>query len=355
MSSTHTPPAPAPWGRTVGIGIILTVVVTILTLAFAWPAVTSTVKGVPVSVVGPEAATDAMESALTEASPNTFVFSDASDRDAAIAQINERATYGAIVLGDSPEVLTSSAASPVVSQLLTGLAPRLQAQLAAALAAQGADAAQEVTVTVTDVVPLSSNDPRGAGLTAAAFPLTLGGMLGGILASLLIVGAWRRVVAISIYSVLAGLVLGGVLQGWFGVLQGSYFANSGLIALGLLAISATIVGVSSLIGRIGIAVGPVLFLLIANPISGATAPIEFLPEPWGAVGQWLPPGASATLVRDLSYFPDAATAFPWLVLAVWAVAGVALALIGHFRAGVSVNIENEVEPVHPEDQHRHRA
>lgn len=102
------------------------------------------------------------------------------------------------------------------------------------------------------------------------------------------------------------------------------------------------------LGRPGIAIGPVLFLLIANPISGAAMPKEFLPSPWGDVGQWLPPGAGATLVRDLSYFPEADTAFPWLVLGGWATAGLLLAMAGHFllagrRAGaVADDVEHAV-------------
>jgi len=341
MSNARIAPPPTPWKRIAGIGMVLAVVVSIMVMAFAWPSVTSAVKSVPLAVAGPDAAVQQVEAALAESAPDTFAFVDASDRGAAVSQIETREVYGAIILGDSPEVLTSSAASPIVSQLLTGLAPKLAAQLNAALAAQGVTLAEPVSVPATDVVPLAETDPRGAGLTAAAFPLTLGGMLGGILASILIVGAWRRVVAIAVYVVVAGFSLAGILQGWFGALQGDYLANVGAIALTLLAISATIVGVASLVGRAGIAVGPVVFLLIANPISAATQPLEFLPQPWGLVGQWFPPGAGATLLRDLSYFPDAPTTFPWLVLAGWAAVGLALAVIGHFRAGVKVEVENE--------------
>ena len=43
------------------------------------------------------------------------------------------------------------------------------------------------------------------------------------------------------------------------------------------------------------------------------------------------PGASATLLRSVMYFPDAATAVQWVVLGAWLVAGVVLALIGHHR------------------------
>jgi len=344
--STRIAPPPTPWKRIAGVGVVLAIVVSIMVMAFSWPSVTSAVKSVPLAVAGPDAAVQQVEAALAESAPDTFAFVDASGRADAVSQIETREVYGAIILGDAPEVLTSSAASPIVSQLLTGIAPKLAAQLNAALAAQGVTLAEPVSVPATDVVPLADTDPRGAGLTAAAFPLTLGGMLGGILASILIVGAWRRVVAITVYVVVAGFSLAGILQGWFGALQGDYLANAEAIALTLLAISATIVGVASLVGRAGIAVGPVLFLLIANPISAATQPLEFLPQPWGLVGQWFPPGAGATLLRDLSYFPDAPTTFPWLVLTGWAAVGLALAVIGHFRAGVKVEVENEVELPH---------
>jgi hypothetical protein len=72
-------------------------------------------------------------------------------------------------------------------------------------------------------------------------------------------------------------------------------------------------------------------LLVANPISAAALPKEFLLEPWGAIGQWFPPGAAATLMRELSYFPAADMLFPWLVLTAWAVGGILLSLVGHFR------------------------
>ncbi len=90
-------------------------------------------------------------------------------------------------------------------------------------------------------------------------------------------------------------------------------------------------GLAALVGRLGLAVGPIMFLLGANPISAAAIPIEFIASPWGAVGQWFPPGAGATLLRELSYFPKADLGFPWLVLAGWAILGVLLGTVGHFR------------------------
>jgi hypothetical protein len=313
------------------IGVALAAVVSVLVLAFLWPAATSSVKGLPIALVGESAQTSALQDALETKSPGTFDFLTLADRDAAVAEIGTRDIYGAIVLGKSPEVLTASAASPVVAQLLTGLAPALQAQLNAAIAAQGVKLATPLVVAVTDVVPLASTDPRGSVLGAASFPLVLGGMIGGIAISTAIVGVWRRVTALLVYSVVGGLALAGILQGLFGALQGSFIVNAAAISLTLLGIGAVITGFVSIIGRAGIAVGPVLFLLVANPIASAAAPTQFLAQPWGAVGQWFPPGAAATLLRDLSYFPNADTLFPWLVLTGWAVAGLLLSVLGHFR------------------------
>jgi len=350
MSSTAAHPvAPhSPWPRAFGLGVALAAVVAVVVLAFSWPGVTSEPKDLPLAVAGPDAQVAQLEAALDEHATGLFDVTVVGDRDAAVAAIESRAAYGAIVIGQEPEVLTSSAASPIVAQQLGGFASTLQAQTQAAVDAQvPAGVTPPVgTVAVTDVVPLVDADPRGSGLVAAAFPLVLGGMIGGIAITVALVGALRRLVALGLYAVVGGLVLAAILQGWFGVLQGSFALNAAVFAAALLAIGAPIVGFAALVGRAGIALGPVLFLLIANPISAATQPVEFLPAPWGAIGQWFPPGAGATLVRDASYFPAAETTFPWLVLAGWAAAGILLALVGHFRAtgGATAEALEDAEP-----------
>ena len=330
---THTP-----WKRAIPLGIALAALVAVVVLAFSWPGVTSEPKDLPIAITGDAAQVAMVEQALEAKAGNVIAFTEASDRDAAVALIEQREVYGAIVLAQPPEVLTASAASPVVSQLLGQLATGLQAQAQAAADAQAAAAgvdAPTITVQVTDIVPLVDADPRGAGLASAMFPLVLGGVSGGIAISIAVVGAMRRLVGLLVYVAAAGLLIPAILQGWFGVLPGNYLANSGVFALALLAIGAPIVGLVALAGRAGAAIGPVLFLLIGNPLSSAAAPLEFLPQPWGVVGQWLPPGAGATLLRDVAYFPDAAVAFPVLVLSGWAAVGIVLALVGHAR-GVRV-------------------
>lgn len=313
--SSHSPAAgPTPWSRVVAVPVALTVAVAVILLAFLWPALTSEPHDLPIAVAGPSAQVDQVVAGIGQNAEGVFEITTVDDRDAAVAAIERRDVYGAIVLGQQPEVLTSSAASPVAAQALAALAAGI--------------APPTVTVQVTDVVPLADTDERGVGLASAVLPLVIGGLLGGILTTLLLVGRARRLVAIALYSVFAGAAVTGILQGWLGVLQGSYLANATAIALVMFAIGATIAGLAALLGRPGLAIGAVTFVLFAVPLASAATPVEFLPAPWGAVGQWFPPGAGATLLRDLSYFPAADVLFPWLVLIGWAVAGVLLVLVG---------------------------
>ncbi|MDN4613203.1 ABC transporter permease [Leifsonia sp. F6_8S_P_1B] len=341
-ASPASPTPHTPWARALGLAVAAAAVVVTVLLAFLWPTVTSSVKDLPIAVAGPSAAVTAVEKQLDTAADDAFAVTGVDDRAAAVELIRTRDVYGAIVLGEKPEVLTASANGAVVSQLLGQVAGKLQAQaqqqadaaVQQAIAAGKAPAGTEaptIQVPVTDVVPLASTDARGVGLTASAFPLVLGGMLGGILISILVAGSWRRLAAVTAYAVVTGLAVTGVMQGWFGILQGGYWLNAAAVSLSMFATAAFIVGMNALLGRVGIAVGAVLTMLIGNPLASAAQPLQFLPGPWGEIGQWFVPGASVSLLRDLSYFPDANAAFPWLVLAAWGAVGVVAMLAGHFR------------------------
>ncbi|MGO4300803.1 ABC transporter permease [Leifsonia sp. RAF41] len=341
VGSAAVPPH-TPWIRSVLLAVGAAAAVVVILLAFLWPTITSTVKDLPVAVAGSSTAVSAVEKQLDKAADGAFDVTGVSNRQEAVDLIRTRDVYGAIVLGDSPEVLTASANGAAVSQILGQVATKIQAQ-----AQQQADAAVQqavaagrapagtqaptITVKVTDIVPLASTDARGLGLTSAAFPLVLGGMLGGVLISLLVAGSWRRLTAVAVYAVVGGLSVTGILQGWFGILQSDFWLNALAVSLSMFATAAFIVGMNALIGRAGIAVGAVLTVLVGNPLSAAAQPLQFMVGPWGAIGQWFVPGASVTLLRDLSYFPEADSSFAWLVLLGWAAVGVIAMLAGHFR------------------------
>ncbi|GAA1528946.1 ABC transporter permease [Brevibacterium sp. BDJS002] len=347
-------------------------IVTIILLAFSWPTVTSEPKDLPVAAVGDQKQIDQ----ITANAPEGMLDLKKVDSRAEAQQlIREREVYGAFIVGDEPEILTSTAASPAVAQQLNGIASQMQQKIdkqamsgmqdgmkemqdALAKASQGpasqspasqgpagpqenpgeqaqapTTSAMEVPqVTVTDVVPLNDNDSTGAGLAIAGLPLTIGGIVGGVLTSMIVHSRRMRAVAVLAYGAIGGLALTLVLQSWFGILQGNFGLNVLAAGLAVAATAALINGFVSLIGPGGIAIGAVLTMFIGNPIASLQAPKEFLAGAWGDIGQFLVPGASGTLLRDLSYFPDAPMAMQWWVLIGWFVLGIALILVGHLLA-----------------------
>ncbi len=362
------------WSVAAVFGLVGAAVVAVLIMAFVWPAATSHAQNLPVGISGPADRVAALEEALDAQDPAPFALVDVDSRDDAVAQIESRELYGAILL-DEPEVLVATAASPVAAQALRAVAAQLQSQiteasqaaliaqlqqLGAALATGQAPATPPAAggappeipqVTVTDVVPLAGSDPTGAGLASAAFPLTIGGMLGGILLSLLVAGAVRRLVGLLVFGVAAGALAALVMQTWFGLLQGDWLLNAAALGLGMTATAAFITGMNAVFGRPGLGIGAIVTVLVANPIAGATAPWQFLPEPWGLIGQYFVPGAASNLLRSLSYFPEAPTAMQWTILACWTVGGILLTLVGHFRDQADLRVpadQLEAAPESPE-------
>ena len=373
--ASHTTRAPAErtrWGFAAIYGAVAALVIGVLIVAFVWTAATSQAQNLPVGVSGPADRVAALEDALAEQDPAPFDLIAVDSRDDAVTQIENRTLYGAILL-DEPEVLLASAASNASAQALRGVATQLQVQisataqaalvaqvqkLAAALAAapsaavppagagtetppahsSAASPPEIPEVVVIDVVPLAETDPNGAGLTAASFPLTLGGMLGGILLSTLVAGAIRRLLGLVVLGVSAGVVGTVILQTWLGLLEGEWLLNAAALGLALAATAAFITGMNAVFGPAGIGIGAVITVLISNPLAGAAAPWEFLPQPWGAIGQFFVPGAGTRLIRSLSYFPAAPTEQQWAILAAWTALGVVLTVIGHFRSRADLRV-----------------
>ncbi|SDO97980.1 hypothetical protein SAMN04487848_2817 [Microbacterium sp. ru370.1] len=340
MSTTLITSKRTRWLPATVIGAGAALVVALIVAAFLWPTVTSSVKNLPVGVVGDAAAVAGVDAGLHQNAAGVFSTLAQDSRDEAIASVQRRETYGAIIAGPSPEVLVAGAASPSVSAILRQVAETLQQQTAARVAAAGGDASS-VSVVVTDVVPLVEADPNGSALAAVGFPLTLGGIAGGVLISLLVTGVGRRLVALAMFTVVSAGAIAFLTHTWFGILPApdGTFSLAAAIAVSLLGTASFVVGANAVLRTAGIAVGASLTMLVANPISAATVPVQYLVEPWGVIGQFFVPGAAATLVRDLAYFPAADATRPWLVLIAWAALGVVLSALGHFRNREVVHLE----------------
>jgi hypothetical protein len=290
--------------------------------AFAWPAARLGPRDLPIGVVAPAAAGQAIEQRLARDGAAVELHRYA-DRAAAEAAIADREVYGALVVTpQGTTLLTASAASPLVAQLL---------QQAVAPSATPPAGGPTPGVQVVDVVPADPADPPGAALGASLLPLVLAGMAAGLLVWLGSGSGIARAIALVGAAGAAGLVAVGIAQGWLGVLGGEWLANAGGFGLTVLAVGAAVAGLAGLFGRVGAALGALLMMLVGNPLSGiATAP-ELLPSPAGAIGQLLPPGAGGTLLRSTAFFDGAAAGRPLTVLAAWALLGLAAIWLGSRR------------------------
>jgi len=300
-SHGHRPPAAA-------ILVVPLVVALILTL-FAWPAAKLEPRDLPVGVAGPATAAAPIEEQLG-AREGAFDLHRYGGEQAAREAIEDREVYGAFVVTPAgPKVLTASAASPAVAQQLT-------------------HAADEAGAEVEDIVQAG---PQAAALAASVLPLVIAGLLVGVVAALASSRALGRAGLVVAGSVLTGLAATALVQSWLDVVAGDWIANAGVLSLTVLAIAAALAGLHAVAGRVGLAIGAVTMIFVGNPFSGVGSAPELLPEPAGAIGQLLPPGAGGNLLRSTGFFDGAGGAGHLTVLLVWAAAGLALLFAAELR------------------------
>ena len=224
--------------------------------------------------------------------------------------IEDREVYGAFVATSTgPKVLTASAASPAVAQLMT-------------------HAAEEAEATTDDVVHAG---PRAPAIASSVLPLVIAGILMGVAGAFVAAGAVSRAGLLVAGSVLTGLAATAVVQGWLEVVEGDWLANAGALSLTVLAIASILAGLHALVGRPGLIAGALTMIFIGNPFSGVGSAPELLPQPVGAIGQLLPPGAGGNLLRSTGFFDGAGGYDHLAVLAIWALAGLAILLAAGVR------------------------
>ncbi|MFE8916090.1 ABC transporter permease [Streptomyces globisporus] len=303
----------APDRRAVAVILLIPLVVTLALWAFAWPAARIAPRDLPVGVAGAAPAAQQLEQRF-EQRDGAFEVHRYADEGAARAAIEDRVVYGAVVAtAQGPHLLTASAASPVVSQLLreavTGSAP------------------EGTRVQVTDVVAAPPGDPRGSALGASVLPLALAGMAAGAVVTFMGLRGARGVSTLLAASTLVGLAATAVAHSWLGVISGDWWTEAGVLALTVLAIGSGVAGLAALFGSRGIGLGALLMVLLGNSFSGVTSAPQLLPEPVGAIGQWLPPGAGGSLLRSVAFFDGSAAVGPLLTLSLWSALGLAAVLL----------------------------
>jgi len=320
-----------PWRQLLIISVLLPVAIVAAVLAFAWPAARIAPRDLPVGIVGAGPAGGQAVENLARAQPGGFDFHLYPDAATASAAIRERIVYGAFIVGPTEvTVLEASAASATVAQLLSAVGQHL-ADHAAQQATSRTGPPIAAQARIVDLVPASAQDPRGLVLGSALLPLTICGIVAAAAVALLLAfrPAWRQMSALVVVSVLVGLGAYLVAQPFLGALPGEHLASWGALGLTLLAVASATAGLIALVGTAGLAVGAALMVFVGNPFSGVTSAPELLPGAVDHLGQWLPPGAGANLLRSTAYFHGNGAAGHLAVLIAWSVAGLSAIFVGH--------------------------
>ena len=236
---------------------------------------------------------------------------------AATADVRDGALPASLLIGprkDTPVVAGAAGLS-----LVTAITEAVSAHAARA----------GVPVAVEDVRPLPPNDPRGLG----SYLLVLGWIIGGYLGMTLLgrvrgaAGASERGTAVTLgmaalYSVASGALGVVLVDPLMGVLTGhpwTLFAAGSLIVFTTTVVTAAL---TSLIGLSGIVIAIVTFVVLGNPTSGGSVPVQMLSGGYRFLAGVLPTNGAMGLVRGIAYFDGNQIARPLLVLSIYA--GVAL-------------------------------
>jgi hypothetical protein len=187
----------------------------------------------------------------------------------------------------------------------------------------GVAKAAGAALTVTDLVPLPSQDPFGTSSFFFSVGVFLPSFLGGIVMSLLL----RRApapVPMAATLVLAGcvaLIVVAVVDAGLGALVGHAGALIGIGALTSVALSAPTVAVSRVVGPAGAVLALLVFVVLGLPASGGPFGAAFLPSFHRAFSAGLPLTNAVDAVRNASYFGGHALGAHLGTLGIWAGGG----------------------------------
>ena len=211
------------------------------------------------------------------------------------------------------EVDVASAAGASVAQVIARAAPKV-------------GRAVGVQVRMRDLKPLAPGDPRGL----ATFYVSLAAVIIGFLGALQLAVHARalnpaeRVGFTALYAVLGGFVIVALVSWALGAVPLPFGPSWGILTLTMFTSGMVFTMFNTLVGRWAIIPTWGLMVLVGNPSSGGAVSWPLLPSVLGAIGRWLPPGASVNAQHTAIYFPGFPHVQPYLVLAAWAVASCAI-------------------------------
>ncbi|MFH9735336.1 ABC transporter permease [Streptomyces sp. NPDC017260] len=214
----------------------------------------------------------------------------------------------------------SSASGASVAQVLADTAPAVGKKTG-------------VEVTVRDINPLQEGDPRGLAIFYISLAAVIIGFVGAIQLSVHArsLTPFERILFTVAYALLGGFAIAATVDWLLGALDLPFVESWLILALTMFASGMVFTMFNTLFGRWAMLPTWGLMVLLGNPSSGGAVSWPLLPSPLGAIGQWLPPGASVNAQHTAVYFQGHQHAFPFLVLGGWALLSCAVFWIWRHR------------------------
>ena len=317
-----------PWGlpRThlpaLVVALIVTIIGPVFVASYSLAMGDPSPRNVPIGVVGSSMDATAISHTLDDTGSELFEVGEYPSLPAAQKALERQQIYAIIDSSVTPAtVWISTASGASVGQLLTQHRQALSAVV-------GTD------LKFVDAHPLAPHDPNGLVLFYLALGGTILGFVGAIQTrvnakdmSLVADFGWdiARSLGVALTMTLViGPVLGlealPVLPVWL-ILAVTMFIAGSVYSFWRVTIG----------GKWALLPTWITFVIIANPSSGGAVAPELLPAFYEFMGRWLPTGATVRAMRDVTYFPDAVHAEPFVVLGIWAVASSILFAVARVR------------------------
>lgn len=235
--------------------------------------------------------------------------------------VEEQRVFGVLVVRGADVTLGVSGASGAsVAQVLSEAAPRVAPRVG-------------VRLTVHDMNPLQRGDPRGLALFYITLAAVVIGFIGAVQLSVNAgaLSPWERIAFSAAYAALGGLSIVAVVDWGLGALDLPLLESWFILALTMFASGMVFTMFNTLVRRWAMLPTWGLMVLLGNPSSGGAVSWPLLPSPLGAIGRWLPPGASINAQHTAVYFRGHQRLMPFLVLATWALVSCVVFLIWRER------------------------
>ena len=280
---------------------------------------------VPVAVVAPAQISGHVVTELSGLQGQPLSATAVPSKSAGLALLRDGSTSGVFIVdptGKNDSLLVASGGGAAVLTAVEDVFTQIEAT-------------EHRTMTVTDAVPAQPGDGRGL----SGFYLVVGWLVGGYLvAALLGIAkgarpattrrAIHRLMAVVPYAILSGLggaiIVGPVL----GALTGHFMAIWLVGALLVFCAAAVTMAFQVLLGVLGIGLTLLLFVVLGNPSAGGAYQASLLPPFWRAIGNSIPNGAGVEAIRRIAYFGSYDVVSNLVVIAIYIVAGMAIAIIG---------------------------